>query len=606
VADVLGHTMDDERDLFVIHAVMLHTNKVLLFSGLTENLNYAAAAYVFDLATEQLHRRAFPAGMDLFCCHYVQLADGRILVVGGSQQDRVLTATTASYRGSSGGRYIAVFDPDIAPHGDWVIPPGTPQLREGRWYPTAVLLGDGRVLVVSGRLDAAAAGNVPPQGPPGVARQIARMVEGLSPPGFTSAPLSGSDTQMLPLYPGLHLVPDGRIFYTHTTWGQEINEPGTMALTVGGTAASPTGAWDTFGGAATAQPARPRREEGMSVLLPLRPPSYDTRVLVVGGSVAVDSGGTPVAQTASGVFAKPANTTDATSAEIMTIPAGGPPTWTNGTLRRPRINGHCVLLPDGRVLILGGHDAYKWNASANRSGVTTPRTTPSRNVELFTPPAGAAATPLPATVLGAAMDGGRMYHSVAFLLPDGRVMVAGGAEPDHHEPAMGHPYPADWPTDRMYSPGPFPSPRRNDDPTTQLNRKTRQIYRPPYFFNGTQPTIRSVRRGGVGIEQIEYGQQFVINSLQAGQLGRVVLMRPAAVTHHTDSEQRYVELERTISGNDITATIPPASQSSVLPPGWYMLWIVTGGTPPLPCRRAHWLKVTHPPPAPPPPPPPPP
>lgn len=611
VTDVLGHSMYDERDLFVIHAVLMHTNKVLMFSGLTEHLNYPAAAYVLNLADGQLHRRDFPPQMDLFCCHYVQVADGRILVVGGSQLDLPTSATTADYRGSNGGKYIAMFDPDHGAHGDWVIPmPGTPALQDGRWYPTAVHLGDGRVLVFSGRTEIGGAASVPPQGPAGIARGIARFVEVLSPPNYTSTRLGGSNSQMLPIYPGLHLLPDGRVMFTHTNWGQEINEPPTLALTVGTSSAGPTGTWDDFGSAPGAQPSRPRREEGMSVLLPLRPPNYEARIMVVGGGRAVNASGVPIQFTTGGgndAFARQADPADASSFEIMTVPAGGTPTWANGTLNRPRINGHCVLLPDGRVLILGGHNSFKWNASASRVGDPTPLTTPSLEVELYTPPSGAATTPLTTPTLGVALEDGRMYHSVAILLPDGRVMVAGGAEPNYNEEPMGHAYPGDWPSDRKYTPGPAPPTRRvNGDPYNVRNRKSRQVYSPPYFFNGPRPTIASITRGGVRITQIEYGQQFVISSPEAAQIATVALMRPGAPTHHTDTEQRYVELEKTIAGNDITATIPPASRSSVLPPGWYMVWIVTGGSPPLPCQRASWLKVAHPPPAPPPPPPPPP
>ena len=82
-------TITDTRGLFVVHAILLHTGKMLWFCGHVEGLFYAAIAYLFDPnapATQKLVAKPMPVNTDLFCCHYVQLFDGRILVLGGSQQ----------------------------------------------------------------------------------------------------------------------------------------------------------------------------------------------------------------------------------------------------------------------------------------------------------------------------------------------------------------------------------------------------------------------------------------------------------------------------------------------------------------------------------------
>ncbi len=42
-----GHFLET-RGLFVIHAALLHTGKVLCFSGHAERLMYAPVCYVFD------------------------------------------------------------------------------------------------------------------------------------------------------------------------------------------------------------------------------------------------------------------------------------------------------------------------------------------------------------------------------------------------------------------------------------------------------------------------------------------------------------------------------------------------------------------------------
>lgn len=564
----------DDRGLFVIHAVMMHTGRVLWFCGHVENAFYAPIAYVFDPAApvaEKLRAFPFPAKMDLFCCHFVQLDDGRILVIGGSQQDDYALANP--YHGSSGAKIVLIFDPGLptAKNEKWVTT--GKELRQGRWYPTAIMLGDGRALAVSGRRESGA-NPAPPNG-----RGIAEMVEVLAPPAFDPADL-GAD-KALPIYPGLHLAPDGKVYTSHTTWGQEIAETPGQALTVAGS----SGSWAPFAAPAP-QPAQVEREEGMSVPLPVTLPraSSKGRVLVVGGGQA------QTAANAIAVTNGAANTFDhqkagitGKSAEIMNTTVS-PPTWTAapGALTFPRINGHCVLLPDATVLILGGHDNYKWQAKANAPAQSHPLTNPSLAVEIFTPGTG--------FTVGASMSKPRMYHSAALLLPDGRVLIAGGADPNENEPPLT--YPAGW-RGRRYPGGP-PGVRMNGQPGSgmALNRKDYEMYEPPYRHNGAQPTITKVTPAN----HVQYGASFTITTPQAASIRHVAIMRPGVVTHHTDTEQRYVELEFTHAGNDLAVTMLPAAESAIAPPGFYMVWIVDDHG--RPCQRARFLQLAFPPPKP--------
>ena len=537
----------DDRDLFVIHAALLHTGKVLWFSGHAEFMHYAEVSFVFDPNALTLTRVPFPTGMDLFCCHFAQLEDGRLLVVGGSDPD-------FNTHGSRGARNIVLFDPMPSPGfpaGRWKDT--NQKLLQGRWYPTLVTLGDGRVLVFSGRLERGRA-NAP--------ADIANWVEVLSPPDFTPRRLTGVDMQ-LPLYPGLHLGRDGRVYYTHTNWGQQIVEPGTTALTITG----PTsGTWAPPFPSSAIEPRR--REEGMSVLLP---PAQDGKILVVGGSEARNSADMPVQQ-AGGAMDHIASAADATRATILNTAPGVAPTWTaapgGGATNHPRINGHLVLLPDATVLVCGGHDHYKWNNIADG-------TDPSLIAEIFTP---GGATPGFRDVAGMAHP--RMYHSAALLLPDGSVVVAGGADPNLREPTL--PWPAAWPIRLRWGPTAY-----------ARNRKDREVYRPPYFFKGARPIISQISRNNVPTRQIPYGSTFVVTTPQAADITVVALMRPGCATHHTDSEQRYVPLIPTRAGNDLTVTMLPESQSSVAPPGFYMLWIVDNQQ--RPCDLAWFIQIPAPP-----------
>ena len=577
----------DTRGLFVIHAVLLYTGKILCFSGHAEDLFYAPIAYLYDPRASsgtQLKAIPMPAGTDLFCCHCVQMYDGRILIIGGSQQDD-LTGGTLTYHGSEGAKTIVVFDP--APGKEtFSVPAGIGPLAQGRWYPTVVMMGDGRAIVLSGRRESGTyAGN--PAG-------IADAVEAISPRADARVTLtnSGAAAPKLPIYPGAHLAPDGNIYTTHTTWGQEVSEPPSFKLSV-------TATTSTWTAQTTNSPVQVQREEGMSVPLPVTKPraSSQGRYLIVGGGQARGRAGAgPV-----GIMAQLPDTAlytghlsgvDLKSSEILNTTVN-PPTWTatpGAGLTSARVNGHCVLLPDATVAVLGGHNAYKWYASLNESGVTVPTTTPSLTVELFKPGVG--------FTVGAAMTFARMYHSVAVLLPDGRVWIAGGADPDDHEPWLT--YKTGWKGRRYGShattpPALPPRPRKNGMDTNALNRKDYQIYKPPYLCKGLpQPTITSITPG----IQVLYGAAFTITTPQAASIKVVAIMRPGAPTHHTDTEQRYIELDfAPPSGNNITVTMLPETDANLVTPGYYMVWIVDDKG--IPCANAKFIQVIRPPPAPP-------
>ncbi len=687
----------DKRGLFVLHSFLLRTGKVLVFCGHTESADYGGnpnglasagyrgVSYVFDPnnAGATMTPKYFPTGLDLFCCHYVQIPDGRILVVGGSLDFHA--------HGSVGAKNICFFDPTTE---QWSLSrtgSSTNEMAQGRWYPTSVLLGNGEVVVFSGRdegIDEVNSAGEPvfrrnsKLGPPvavpfvggftvyvdsagnnitlfvnrggiphtfdntgdmlilveqtgtgdfyffnpdnnqiftgsitgGVETYtqittvplsslnlliqrrwgISDEAELLSPPNYGARTLTGA-TFELPIYPGMHLSPNGKIFFTGTNWGQEINNPNTRALTVNSAAGS--GSWDTFGG--SLRPNQPNREEGMSLLLP---PARDGKILLFGGSLALNGAGNPIMQALGNTsFRRISAATDPKSAEILDTLAS-PPTWTptSNTLTHGRINGHGVILPDETVLIAGGHDNFKWLSTARG-------TTPSRICEIFD---GTSFRPV------AALTHPRMYHSTALLLPDGKVMVSGGADPNDIEPAL-HQNPNGTP--KRFTP-PFindigqeqPYPESWNGPTygvidtlgnytsMALNRKDYEIYQPPYFFKGPRPVITDVLRNGSSTGQVFYEQQFDITTPDAANITKVAFIRPGGPTHHTDTEQRYVRLDFTLVSGKLRVTVP--SNRNLAPPGYYMLWIMKDAAAPntglVPCDRAKFIQLAEPPPAP--------
>jgi hypothetical protein len=64
----------------------------------------------------------------------------------------------------------------------------------------------------------------------------------------------------------------------------------------------------------------------------------------------------------------------------------------------------------------------------------------------------------------------------------------------------------------------------------------------------------------------------VVNLPLGATLSKLVLVKPASVTHSVDPNQRLVELPFVGAGGAYAATVP--SNPNVTPPGWYMLFAV--------------------------------
>ena len=117
---------------FPVHAHTLPTGKVMIWPG-DEGIS-GNDPRSWDPANQSVSALARP-GYDLFCTGHSFLADGRLFVAGGHIQNGVGLANAS------------IYDP-VA--NAWTA---LPAMNAGRWYPTATVLANGDVLVVSGSID---------------------------------------------------------------------------------------------------------------------------------------------------------------------------------------------------------------------------------------------------------------------------------------------------------------------------------------------------------------------------------------------------------------------------------------------------------------------
>ena len=470
-----------------IHMALLHTGKVLGFGGSgNDEKRFRKRPHpfeVWDPATNQIQVYRQPLSGDIFCAGHAFLPDGRLLAAGGTRAyDWVVGRITLKAFGGLHHSYL--FDPSTE---RWTR---GPNLRGGRWHPTLIALGDGRVLAVAGLTKFF----------PWFFR---RKIEVYEPERWSRA---RGASRWMPLYPHLHLLPDGSVFYTgsyNTHYPTVFRLKGFPASRL---VEEQVGDRTRF----RWHPANPveffQREEGASVLLPLRPPDYTPRILVIGGADMGTERPLPVCRMV--------EFTDGTERWRDTKPMG-----------HARDCAYASLLPDGHVFVLGGRTGMTHHGA---SGV------PHLETESFDPRTETWTEMAPMTL-------GREPHSSALLLPDGRVLAAGGN---------------------------IGGMRRHEQLQTEL-------FTPPYLHRGPRPRIENAPT------EIAAGRPFAIGSPHAAAITEVVLIRPTSTTHGFSMDMRFIELPiRGRRAGEVAAELPERDAMPYLaPPGYYMLFILADGVP---------------------------
>lgn len=462
----------------------------------------------------------------LFCTDLVFMADGKLLAVGGTDyyHDPQIPGTPYGVSELEGLRTARFYDPETR---KWT---SAGEMHHGRWYPSMVTLASGDVLVASG-VKKLIKTLYPDDRPQDSGRNVVET-ETFDPDDETFTDNGPSAERSLPLYPRLHLLPNGDVYYD--VGGQVFNPNGyaydEALWNIAATYDPETKSWTDLGvpGLTTeGKTTHPGfRGSSFSIMLPLRPDAegdYTTAEFLSAGGVMGTSPGGYVA-------------TD--QSQINTVTVSGDEealdSRETGRLNEPRWYGTGVLLPDGSVMAFSG---------ANRDEVVGPGTGfPTPRAERFDP---ATETWEPM----ATSDQLRTYHNTAALLPDGRVLVGGHA-----------------PISTLYTrnetlPGGF-SPNDGRNPNFE-------IYSPPYVFREDRPTLRTAP------EAITTGgEAFAITSPQAEEITSVLLARNTSITHLVDADQRMVELPIVgQQGDSVIVESPPST--AVTPEGPYLLFATT-------------------------------
>lgn len=418
---------------------------------------------------------------NLFCSGHTFLADGRLLVVGGHISD------------NHGEPHAVIYDLNKPVKDRWTpiedMPKGPHMEGGGRWYPTAVTLPDGSVLVSSGSNETGDNNQVQ------IIRKIGANEKWRSIVGFVG----------LPLYPRMHVAQDGRVLMTGLIKGDAVNpRPNQFE---GSYLLDPTkgGAWTDL----KAPQQAPQRDYFPSVI-------YDVgKVLIVGG-------GLPPQKTAEIINLKDAN-----------------PTWQpTEDMSIGRRHHNATILPDGTVLVTGGTSGNDNNGPNKFND----QAKPVLQAELWDPKGNNGKGKWTAL---ASESVARIYHSTAVLLPDGRVLSAGGGE--------------------------YVINKKEND--AKFSHRDAQIFSPPYLCTGAaRPVINKVK------SNVTYKEVFSVETTDpVDDKMTVTWIRLSSVTHAFNQNQRINLLASTPSkmkGEEKKLIVTAPLDGNACPPGHYMLFVL--------------------------------
>ncbi|CAM5591118.1 radical copper oxidase GlxA [Streptomyces narbonensis] len=590
-----------EYRINAIHAALLRTGKVLLIAGSgNDQKNFDAGTFetiLWDPVKNTFKK--VPTPVDFFCSGHTQLPDGRLLVAGGTARyevledgvekagggmrvknespDKAVTLRKGTvFRSPSGVEYVSKFDVTV-PKAKREFEISYSKSGQMQPWKTKVTAAEARVFVEARKAGPQALTTEAAQYEVvGLKGEEADNVYGLAQKlttekqdfqGIRGAyefdPRAERYIPVAPMkdarwYPTLVTLQDGKVLAVSglndvgdvVPGDNEIYDPETKKWTKGPFRYFPTypslfltkgGKLLYTGSNAGYGPAEKGREPG---LWDLKKNSFTK----LGGLTDPDQ-----LETSASLMLPPVQ-----NQKVMVLGGGGvgespkstartsivdlsadSPVFTDGpALPQGTRYLSSVLLPDDTVFTSGGSEQYR-----GRSGSDILK------AQFYDPKSNAFTEAAEPTI-------GRNYHSEALLLPDGRVATFGS------------------------------DPLFDDKDNTKLGtfEQRIEVFTPPYLHRtGTdRPAL------GEGPQELDQNGRATFTTADAGRIVKARLMRPSAVTHTTDVEQRSVELGlvRGQDGKSVTIDVP--QDRTLVPPGWYMLFVTDADGIP---SEAKWIQV---------------
>lgn len=323
-----------------VHATLLRTGKVLLVAGSgNQSTVFQAGSFKAGLLDPLTGvYTALNPPYDMFCAGHAQLPNGNVVIVGGTLD---YPTATSDWKGNK-----RIYEFDVTTE-RWI--PRT-NMAHGRWYPSSVEAPSGNVWTFSGR-DETAHANAQ------VERYTASNGSVVQKPSWT-----------LPKYPGLLWTAKDRVFYAGTRSSGASGQPGL---------------YNPGTGAVQAVNGITKLDQRRAAATLFAGDTNAQRVLVVGG-------GWPATNTTSYIDLRPITPAGVAGPDLPTakayvgavnLPTDGSVFETGGGTGRdtpvfessiirgstvvplapntvPRTyHSSTLLLPDGRVMTMGGDDA---------------------------------------------------------------------------------------------------------------------------------------------------------------------------------------------------------------------------------------------------------
>ncbi|MFI0034043.1 galactose oxidase-like domain-containing protein [Streptomyces mutabilis] len=575
-----------------IHAALLRTGKVLLVAGSGNNQdNFDAKQYdtrIWDPVKGTIKK--VPTPTDLFCTGHTQLANGNLLIAGGTKRyeklkgdvtkagglmivhnenpDKPITLPAGTkFTGKENGKTFVSKDPVLVPRAEKVFDKETGKfLRNdpglGRIYVEAEKSGAKYETGTQDNYTVAGLKGEDARNTYGIAEKLAldkKDFQGIR-DAFEFDPVAEKYIKVDPMnearwYPTLTTLSDGKILSVSglDEIGQivpgknEVYDPETKTWEYTGKVRQfPTypalflmqnGKIFYSGANAGYGPADVGRDPGIWDLDTYKftkvPGMSDANMLETANTVML-----PPAQDEKymviGGGGVGESKLSSEKTRIVDLKADDPKFVDGPSLDKGTRYPQASILPDDSVLVSGGSEDYRGRGDSNilEARLYHPETNEFERV----------ADPLV----------GRNYHSGSILLPDGRLMFFG--------------------SDSLYAD------KANTKPGKFEQRI--EIYTPPYLYRDSRPDLSG------GPQTIERGESGTFTSRAAGSVKKVRLIRPSASTHVTDVDQRSIALDFKADGDKLTVTVP--ENKNLVQSGWYMMFVTDGeGTP----SKAEWVRV---------------